>query len=198
VAGQLDPRRTEKAALRREVLAARDALTAAMREAASEKISQQILALDAWKNARTVLAYLSFGSEFITDELITDAKARGKQLVLPRVDPASRTLVLHAVSDSVSEVQSGVWGIREPRPERPMVPSGQIDFVLVPGVAFTPACARLGYGGGFYDRLIAGFEQRPPLVAAAFALQMRDRLPQSSHDQGIDLVVTEDAVYCGC
>ena len=99
-----------------------------MCKAASEKISQQILALDAWKHAHTVLAYLSFGSEFITDELITDAKARGKQLVLPRVEPASRTLVLHAVSDTVSDVQSGVWGIREPRPEQPMVPSGQIDL----------------------------------------------------------------------
>ena len=198
MAGQLDPLRSEKAALRREVLAARDALTPTTREAFSEKISQQILALDAWKQARTVLAYLSFGSEYITDGLITDAKARGKQLVLPRVDRASRTLVLHAVSDTVSEVQAGVWGIREPRPEQPVVPSEQIDFVLVPGVAFTPACARLGYGGGFYDRLIAGFGQRPPLVAAAFALQMRDKLPLSGQDQGIDLVVTEDAAYCGC
>ena len=173
-------------------------MTATTREVFSEKISQQILALDAWKQARTVLAYLSFGSEYITDGLIADAEARGKQLVLPRVDPASRALVLHAVSDTVSEVQAGVWGIREPRPEQPVVPAEQIDFVLVPGVAFTPACARLGYGGGFYDRLIAGFGQRPPLVAAAFALQMRDKLPLSGQDQGIDLVVTEDAAYCGC
>ena len=173
-------------------------MTATTREVFSEKISRRILALDTWKQARTVLAYLSFGSEYITDGLIADAKDLGKQLVLPRVDPGSRALILHAVRDTVSEVQAGVWGIREPRPEQPMVPSGQIDFVLVPGVAFTPACARLGYGGGFYDRLIAGFGQRPPLVAAAFALQMRDRLPQSSHDKGIDLIVTEDAAYCGC
>ena len=107
-------------------------------------------------------------------------------------------MLFRSVNDTVSEVQAGVWGIREPRPEQPVVPSEQIDFVLVPGVAFTPACARLGYGGGFYDRLIAGFGQRPPLVAAAFALQMRDKLPLSGQDQGIDLVVTEDAAYCGC
>lgn len=198
MAGQLDPRRSEKAALRREVLATRDALTAATRKAVSEKISRQIIALDAWKNARMVLAYLSFGSEYITDTLIADATARGKQLVLPRVDRATRSLVLHAVSDTAGEVQPGVWGIREPHPEQPVVPSEQIDFVLVPGVAFTPACARLGYGGGYYDRLIAGFAQRPPLVAAAYALQMRDKLPLSAKDQAIDLVVTEDAAYCGC
>lgn len=198
MAGQLDPVRSEKTALRREILAARDALPATARAAASEKITQQIITLDAWKNARTVLVYLSFGSEFITDGLVADAAAKGRQLVLPRVDRATRTLVLHAIGDTVNDVQPGVWGIREPRPDCVVVQPDHVDFVLVPGVAFTPACARLGYGGGFYDRLIAAFGLRPPLVAAAYALQMRDALPLTGQDQTVDLVVTEDAAHCGC
>ncbi len=198
MAGQLDPVRADKTALRREILAARDALSAAARAAASEKITQQITTLDAWKNARTVLVYLSFGSEFITGGLVADAQANGKQLALPRVDRAARRLVLHAVDDTVDDVQPGVWSIREPRPDCAIVQPDHIDFVLVPGVAFTPACARLGYGGGYYDRLIAGFARRPPLVAAAYAVQLRDRLPLTGQDQAVDLVVTEGAAYCGC
>ena len=198
MAGQLDPVRSEKVGLRREILAARDALTAAARKTASEKITQQIVALDAWKNARVVLAYLSFGSEFITDGLIADAAACGKQLALPRVDRAMRALVVHGVIDIFNDVQAGVWGIREPRPDRPTIALDSIDFVLVPGVAFSPACARLGYGGGLYDRLIADFGQRPPLVAAAYALQLRDSLPLTGEDQAVDLVITESAAYCGC
>jgi 5-formyltetrahydrofolate cyclo-ligase len=198
VAGQLDPVRTEKTALRREILAARDALPAAARAFASEKITRQITTLDAWKNAHTVLVYLSFGSEFITDGLVADAAANGKQLVLPRVDRATRALVLHAINNTIDDVLPGIWGIREPRPDCAIIQPDTIDFVLVPGVAFTPACARLGYGGGFYDRLIAGFGLRPPLVAAAYALQMRDELPLTGQDQTVDLVVTEDAAHCGC
>ena len=198
MAGQLGTVASAKAGLRREILSARDALPAATRAAASQKITQQILALDAWKNARVVMAYLTFGSEFITDELIENAAASGKQLALPRVDRATRALVVHAVADTLNDVQAGVWGIREPRPERPTITLDRVDFVLVPGVAFTPRGDRMGYGGGYYDRLLSRFAQRPPLVAAAYALQIREQLPLSENDRAVDLVITEDAAYCGC
>jgi 5-formyltetrahydrofolate cyclo-ligase len=200
VAGQLDSAAgtAEKAALRCEVLAARDALTADTRAEASAKITAQLLALDAWINARCVLAYLTFGSEFITAALLEHAAAAGKRLCLPRVDRATRQLAIHAVADTVRDVQAGIWGIREPRPDCPVVALDEIDFVLVPGVAFTPRCERLGYGGGFYDRLIARFAMRPPLVVAAYALQMREAIPLSANDRSIDLVITENNSYCGC
>ncbi len=198
MAGQLDSGASAKAALRREILAARDALSIEARAAASAKITQQILALDAWKNARCVLAYLTFGSEFVTAALLENAAATGKQLCLPRVDRATRSLAVHAVTDTVNDVVAGVWGIREPRSSCPPVALNAIDFVLVPGVAFTPRAERLGYGGGFYDRLIGSFELRPPLVAAAYALQLRDQVPLSARDRSIDLVISEDAAYCGC
>jgi 5-formyltetrahydrofolate cyclo-ligase len=95
-------------------------------------------------------------------------------------------------------VRAGTWGIREPLPTCQAVALDTIDFVLVPGVAFTPRCERLGYGGGFYDRLIARFAQRPPLVAAAFALQMRERIPFGWNDRCVDLVISEDTPYCAC
>lgn len=198
MAGELSADAAAKAQLRREVLAARDAIAADARTAASATITQQLRMLDAWKNARCVLAYLSFGSEFDTAALIDDLRARGGQLCLPRVDRGTRELAIHCVADTVAEVRAGTWGIREPLPDRPAVSLDAIDFVLVPGVAFTPRCERLGYGGGFYDRLIARFAQRPPLVAAAFEVQMREQIPVGEHDRSIDLVITENAAHCGC
>jgi len=61
----------------------------------------------------------------------------------------------------------------------------------VPGVAFSPSGARLGYGGGFYDRLLASLDSQTVRIAAAFQLQMVAQLPEASHDQRVNAVVTE-------
>jgi 5-formyltetrahydrofolate cyclo-ligase len=197
VAGQLSGA-DAKAALRREILAARDALDPDVRARAGAAITRELLTLDAWKNARCVLAYLTFGSEFDTAALLENAAQSGKQLCLPRVDRAARQLEIYRVADTTRDVQAGVWGIREPRPACPAADLNTIDFVLVPGVAFTPRCERLGYGGGYYDGLISRFGMRPPLIAAAFELQMRDKIPLTARDRSIDLVITEKNPYCGC
>ena len=116
--------------------------------------------------------------------------------MLPRVERGNRNLRLHAVDDPARQLVPGVWGIPQPRADLcPIVPMSQLDFVLVPGVAFTRRCERLGYGGGYYDGFIRGLVPRPPLVVAAFALQVVSALPMLESDQRVDLVVTEDAEY---
>lgn len=185
-----------KSEIRKAIIAQRDAMTAAGRRDLSERISARLLALDAYRAARCMMAYVSFGAEFDTARFIDDVLASGKQLVLPKVERASRALKLYAVRDPGRDLVAGVWGIREPRVDLcPEVPASRIEFSLVPGVAFTRRCERLGYGGGFYDRLIRGWERRPHLVAAAFGLQVVPELPVSPADQQVDLVVTEDAEY---
>jgi 5-formyltetrahydrofolate cyclo-ligase len=186
----------EKSALRKRILAARDALDPAARRDFSSRITPRILALPAYRDARCVMAYVSFGAEFDTGAVLADLRARGKQLVLPRVDRKARALKLHAVRDPGVELAPGVWGIPEPRVDVcPEVAPVTIDFVLIPGVAFTARCDRLGYGGGFYDRLIPAFEGRPALVAAAYSIQIVPELPVTPSDQSVNLVLTEDAGY---
>ncbi len=198
MAGKITTDVNLKAALRKQILAARDALPGATRRDLSARITRQLLELDAYRNASCVLAYMSFGSEFDTGAAVADALAGGKQLCLPRVDRDPRRLEVHLVENIERDLRSGVWGIREPSPDRPHADLDRIDFVLLPGVAFTPRCERLGYGGGFYDRLIAQLANRPPLVAAAFALQIRDQIPLDADDQRVDLVITENASYRAC
>ena len=142
------------------------------------------------------MAYVGFGSEIDTSRFVADTLLRGKTLVLPRVERGNRALKLYEVRDPENQLEAGLWGIRQPRADLcPEISAAQIKFVLVPGVAFTRRCERLGYGGGFYDRFILSLAPRPALVVAAFALQVLPELPTSETDQRVDLVMTEVAEH---
>jgi 5-formyltetrahydrofolate cyclo-ligase len=186
-----------KTALRREILARRDALDRDARARLSAVVLGRVAALDVFRRARVVLAYTSFGSEVDTRPLLREVLAGGRALVLPRVERAARCLALHQVGDLDAELQPGPWGIPEPAPTRcRAVTTEEIDFVLVPGVVFDQHGGRIGYGGGYYDRLLAAWmEPTPPLVAAAFELQVVPAVPILATDHRVDLVVTESRTY---
>jgi 5-formyltetrahydrofolate cyclo-ligase len=184
-----------KVALRAQVKARRDALAPATRDALSARITARLLELDSYRAAKSVLAYMSFGGEFDTRALINHALAQGKTLLLPRVERGSRSLVLHEVKDLARDLQPGVWGILEPHPERTLIAQViDLEWILVPGLAFTSNGERLGYGAGYYDELIARCAQKPALVAAAFTTQMVDKMPCTPTDQRVDQVVTENEI----
>ncbi len=199
MAGQTPtPLHAAKAVLRRAIIQRRDALDTATRAAASARITDQILSLACYQRARCVLAYASIGSEFDTTVLLSRIMTE-KKLALPRVDRTHRVLQLFFVSDLERDLQPGIWGIREPRPDHCMpAQPGEIDLVLAPGVAFTRRGERLGYGAGYYDRLIARFAPlapRPEIVAAAFDIQLVADVPLGTTDRPVDTVVAENAVY---
>lgn len=184
-----------KAALRREVLVRRNRLPESDRKLFSARISKKILALESYREAQTVLAYSSFGAEFATSDFIERVLADGKILGLPRVNRAERRLDLYRVDDPATQLAPGVWGIREPLESCQPAAHAEIDFVLVPGVAFTAQGERLGYGGGFYDRLLARLQPLAARVTAAFSVQICEDVPTDDHDQLVDLIVTEHAVF---
>ena len=181
-----------KAALRTRVLTDRDALSSEVRAQASADITAHLVALPALAGAGRVLAYSSFGSEFDTRSLLDHVIASGRCLVLSRVDRGAHRLRLYAVANLERDLAAGTWGIREPDPDRCReVTLTDVDFVLVPGVAFDVRGGRLGYGGGYYDRLLADGAATLPCVAAAFALQVVDAVPREAHDRSMSALVTE-------
>ena len=180
------------------MLAVREALDPAARKAFAAHITSRLLTLPSYRDARCVMAYMGFGTELDTTEFVQDVLARGKSLVLPRVERAASALRLHAVRDPAAELAAGIWGIREPRADlcAEVLPA-TVDFVLVPGVAFTARCERLGYGGGYYDRLLPTFAGRAFLAAAVYSAQIVPALPVTPFDHRVHLVVTEDGEYSG-
>ena len=183
--------RASKLALRQRVLAARDALPAAMRAAASAAIATRILTRADFMSARAVSLTLPFGSEWDTAAVMRAALAAGRIVAVPRVDKASRMLELHAIADPERDVVAGYRDIPEPLPACPLVSRDTIDFVLVPGVAFDRLGRRMGYGGGYYDRLLPLLSPRATRVAGAFEVQLVDRVPAAPHDIAVGAIVTE-------
>ncbi len=180
-----------KRALRNQVIAARDALPPATRAAASAAITARIAALPSFVAARCVLLTLPFRSEWDTHPLCATALAAGKTVALPRVNGATRMLDLHAVADVARDTVSGFRGIAEPRSDLPSIASADLDWVLVPGVAYDAFGGRLGYGGGYYDRLLALMPPHVPRVAGAFDVQLVANVPAAPHDLVVDTLVTE-------
>jgi 5-formyltetrahydrofolate cyclo-ligase len=197
-----------KQALRQSIIAARQKLAVADHDAFSRAIIKSIMQLDAYREAKTVLAYMSFGAEFATGAWVQLALQDGKQVLLPRVNSSSRQLELFQVADLQQDVAPGKWDIPEPLPEhcRSVDDLERIDFILLPGVAFARDGSRLGYGGGFYDKLLArmtpdgrnALPQRPALVAAAFSMQLVTEIPQEATDRKVEWLITEnEVIHCG-
>jgi 5-formyltetrahydrofolate cyclo-ligase len=150
-----------------------------------------ILATEQFQRARTVMGYWSIGSEIDTLPFLQAALDNNKTLILPKINRLAGVLDLYQVTNLETDLQTGIWNIREPNPTtcKPATPT-QIDLILVPGVAFDRQGGRLGHGKGYYDRLLA---QCPNAykIAAAFEAQVFDRVPMDPHDIPIDQLVTE-------
>jgi 5-formyltetrahydrofolate cyclo-ligase len=183
--------RSAKKTLRASVIARRDALDVERRRRDSEAITAKLLALPEYRAAGVVCAYASFGSEFDTAAFCSAVVAAGKRLLLPRVNRAARMIELREVKNLGGDLVAGVWGIRAPSEQCPIWQPSAVDFMLVPGVAFTATGKRLGYGGGFYDRLLNELKPGVARVVAAFSLQVVEDLPTGPRDQRVYRIVTE-------
>lgn len=186
----------EKAALRRRIRRRRDALVNGEQERRSREIVRRVMGLGAYRRARSRLLFRSFGSEVLTDRLIQDTLKSGAELVLPRVKGLEETLALHAVTDPDSDLAPGSFGIDEPISERcPERSLYDVDFVLVPGLAFDRTGGRLGYGGGFFDYILnvrTDLVESGAVVAVAFSCQIVDEVPVAGWDVRVPLIATED------
>lgn len=168
-------------------------------EAASLAIQDALLGLEAVARAADVLVYLAVRGEVDTRRLIQGLWDKGSRVLVPRCRPdAPGELDLHCLR-CFSELRPGAYGIPEPDPEHcPALDdaeSASPQVVVVPGVAFDRHGRRLGYGGGYYDRLLA----RPGLcralrVAPAYSLQVVNALPADPWDVPVHLLVTEREV----
>jgi 5-formyltetrahydrofolate cyclo-ligase len=185
----------DKPSIRREVLGRRDAMSQDDRRKKSELIAARLSDEPEYKGASTVLFYVNFRSEVQTRGLLEAALKSGKRVVVPKVDRKAHELKLFEITDPGRDLESGYMGIYEPveAAARP-ADSAEIDLVVLPGVGFDLKGRRLGYGGGYYDRLIARLNPGTHLVALAFELQMCDAIPAEEHDKPVDKIITETRV----
>jgi 5-formyltetrahydrofolate cyclo-ligase len=185
----------EKRRLRERLLGERARLPAAERAAASAAVSERLEGLPAWPAARTVALYAPTGAEVDTAGIARRAAAAGKRVAWPRLVPAA--LALEFAACAPEELVAGPLSTREPPAAACVVPPGEIDLVVVPGVAFDAGGRRLGRGRGHYDATLAALPRRAARVGLAFELQVVPSVPAAPHDATVDAVVTERRVLLG-
>ena len=192
------PIQEQKRRIRRSILAVRRGLSEGERLARSHRVWERVAPLACYQRAQVVLAYLAFDGEVLTDGLIRQATASGKQIVLPMVQADRQVMALYAIDDLERDVAPGYRGILEPRPHNTrVVAPDQLDLAFVPGVAFDLRGGRLGFGVGFYDRLLSRLPQDIPTLGLAFDFQIIPRLPLQPHDILLEAIVTDSRVIWG-
>jgi 5-formyltetrahydrofolate cyclo-ligase len=153
----------------------------------SKSIQEFVINNNKFQSAKVVGAYFAFGSEVATELIIERAKMLGKKIALPRVEEDKITF--YELSSTKSLIR-GRFGIMEPPPYGHM---DEIDLLVVPGIAFDKKGNRLGYGKGFYDRLLSG--KRTFSIGLAYSFQLLENLPHHRHDKRLDAIASEDGIH---
>jgi 5-formyltetrahydrofolate cyclo-ligase len=180
-----------KTELRKAALARRDALPADVRAAAAQAIAERPFPIAVPPGA-IVSGFMPLKSEINPLPLLRKLADAGAQLALPVVAGQGLPLTMRAYAFG-DTLASGVWGIREPKPEAPEVFP---DILIVPLLAFDRRGHRLGYGAGYYDMTITALRARKRVAAVgiAFAQQEIAEVPVTARDARLDLVLTEREV----
>jgi len=187
-----------KTKIRARALKARNSLSRRAIEARSRTIARRLLALPEYRRSRTVMFYLSHGSEVSTRSMIRAALAEGRRVALPVTRARGRRLVPVLITSSDEVFLPGEEGIPEPllRAAR-TVPVREIDLVILPGLAFDDRGNRVGRGKAYYDIFLKEVPAGAARVALAFDQQVVKEIPPAVHDAQVGLVLTEKrAIRC--
>lgn len=185
----------EKSYLRATLSEARSSLSADRAAASSQLVQQRLLATPAYLSASAIVLYAPMEREVATAAIAADVIRSHRRLYYPIIEKTRRRLTLGAVSNP-GELRPGSFGVLEPHACEALEPEKLgTALVCVPGLAFTPGAARLGRGGGYYDRMIAVLPDEAVTIGLGYSFQLLDRLPENDLDRRLDFVVTESAVY---
>ncbi len=183
----------QKAKMRRSLLKARQAMPPQVWQQKSDRICTHLTQWPTFQAARTVLAYFSFRNEPDLGRLLTQQRSwglprcQGKDLIWHRWFPTCRW-----------PLRSGAYGITEPDPTSPVVDPRRVDLILVPAVACDIKGYRLGYGGGFYDRMLSQPHwQGKPTVGIVFECARLPQIPNNSWDLPLSGICTESGLFLG-
>ncbi len=183
----------EKKALREAMLKRRTGLAPAEAAAASAAVIARVRELAVWREAREVLFYLPVKNEIDPRGLLQELWERKARTLLPRCRENQPGMLDLACVGSLEETCPGSYGIAEPHIHLCRAPETfSPDLILIPGAAFDRRGFRIGFGGGYYDRLLASAPMnQAATIGLAYDFQIADRLPVDPWDKRVRIVCTD-------
>lgn len=180
----------QKRTLRRRMLDLRESLSPEQVRRESLAVCERLVNHPVFKEGKTILFYFPFRKEVDVRPAMEEAWSAGKRVVLPKADPATKSLSFFSLRRGEPLVQ-GSYGIPEPSGNASAkIPPGAIDLVVVPGVAFDERGYRLGYGGGYYDRFFSRHPGPFKRIGVAYSFQVVPTVCPEEHDQRLDGLIT--------
>jgi len=161
-----------------------------------EWVERHFIGALCWQDAKRIGLYAPFHNEVDTRLVFEHGLKEDKVMAFPRVTGVGEMEYLR--EDAWSDMVPNQWGILEPAHSSEKVPAGELDLVVVPGVAFSRDGYRLGLGGGYFDRLLGALGPDALSVGFAYAFQVLDSLPHEAHDRRVSRIVTEQGFLKMC
>ncbi len=180
-----------KKRLRAEVRASERAMTPEEKQRADAAITQAILSTELYRSAKTVFAFVGTDREIDTAVLLRDILRSGRRLCVPLC--TGNGIMQPKEIRSISELAPGTYGIPEPSAACCTVTPEEIDLVIVPCVSCSHTGARLGQGGGFYDRFFEHYRGASILICREQLT--REDIPTEPHDVRFQTVITDSGLY---
>ena len=183
----------DKAHLRRTLLNSLLAIPSEQRDERSRRACRNLVSIEPFQEASTIMMFLSLPHEVDTAEAILHAWQLGKIVAVPKISWEQRHMIPVQINSLETGLATGVSGIRNPVAGVP-VPFGEIDLVVTPGLGFDRKGNRLGRGGSYYDRFFANPDLKAIRCGLGFHEQIVDDVPVAEHDKPIDFLVTDTEV----
>ncbi len=180
--------------IRKQIQKNRDNLLPEYREESSSLIAAKFFNAYYYINSENISIYYSFRSEVDTTIIIKKALKDKKKIILPRI--FNNNLVFYFVKDLSKQLEKSTYGIMEPVPDL-SIPAkiSDIELIVVPGVSFDRNLNRLGYGLGYYDKILQNIPEKVKKVALCFDIQIVDNIPVAYNDIKVDVIITESSIY---
>jgi 5-formyltetrahydrofolate cyclo-ligase len=175
---------------RKFVLETRDLIDVKKRLEWDEIIFDKLINSTFYKECKTIFTFVSFKSEVNTHRFIEHAIRGSKIIGVPKIKNKQTGIEVFKIN-SLKDLEVGYFNTLEPRSECPKVNNEDIDFIVMPGLAFDREGGRIGYGGGFYDRFLMNLNKKVDKIAIAYQFQIFDDVPTNEMDVNVDGIITE-------
>lgn len=177
-----------KTKFRKEIIAKRKAFDTNCKTDSDKKIFDKLINLSEYKTADTIFAYVSYGFEVDTIEIIKYSLNVGKKVAVPICNDKMGNMSFKTLT-SLDDLQKGMYGILEPKEFCVECTDYTNSLCLVPALAFDHHFNRIGYGKGYYDRFLDKFNGVS--VGLCYNAFIVDYIPTDSYDKKVQIIITE-------